>query len=342
MNKRKSYLDAIRILACFLVIVNHTNSRIFLSCDPSATWFASLTYFFVSKTAVPLFLLVSGAVLLNRCDGYKKGMERFWRILTALVVFSFVYYLRDCIVNVTPIDIRGFALSIYQTNITNSFWYLYLYLAIIIMLPLLQKMFSAFDNKDIVFLCVISLVVCGAFPIVKHYIPLISESVSLHLPVFSAYIGLMAAGHYFANIREPKKNDVPLAVILLVVCIALCVVGTYYEYKADSSWYLFFDDRTSILITVPAMCIFVLFRRFFETRTVSERTCRGITYFAGLTFGTYLLSDLAIDLTEPLFDSLASTIPSMIAMPLWEIVVFLMGLAVTSLLIRIPYFKKML
>lgn len=43
--------DILRILACFLVIVNHTNSEVFLGMNPSLTWALSLAYFYFSKIA---------------------------------------------------------------------------------------------------------------------------------------------------------------------------------------------------------------------------------------------------------------------------------------------------
>ena len=60
------YLDILRIIACFLVIVNHTDSRVFLRTSPSETWFLGLTYFFICKAAVPLFLMISGVLLLRK------------------------------------------------------------------------------------------------------------------------------------------------------------------------------------------------------------------------------------------------------------------------------------
>ncbi len=69
---RKAYIEFLRILACFLVIVNHTAHSIFLLINPSLTWFSSLTWFFISKIAVPIFLFISGALLLKKQDMPRK------------------------------------------------------------------------------------------------------------------------------------------------------------------------------------------------------------------------------------------------------------------------------
>lgn len=43
------YIEILRIIACFLVIVNHTNSKIFLNSQIGDRWFASITYFLYVK-----------------------------------------------------------------------------------------------------------------------------------------------------------------------------------------------------------------------------------------------------------------------------------------------------
>ena len=79
VKSREAFLDVLRIIACFFVIVNHTNSDIFKSATPaSLTWFVSLTYFFISKIAVPIFFMISGYLLLNKADGYKKPFKELF------------------------------------------------------------------------------------------------------------------------------------------------------------------------------------------------------------------------------------------------------------------------
>lgn len=77
---KKTYIEFLRIAAAFLVIVNHTNSGIFLSRTPSPTWLCSLTYFFICKIAVPLFMFIMGALLLGKDDTPKRSAERLLHI----------------------------------------------------------------------------------------------------------------------------------------------------------------------------------------------------------------------------------------------------------------------
>ncbi|MBQ5649328.1 MAG: acyltransferase family protein, partial [Clostridia bacterium] len=91
-KSRECFLDILRIIACFCVIVNHTNSDVFLNTAPgSITWFVSLAYFFVSKIAVPVFFMISGYLLLGKIDSPKKSFQRIIRILAALIGCGVIY-----------------------------------------------------------------------------------------------------------------------------------------------------------------------------------------------------------------------------------------------------------
>jgi surface polysaccharide O-acyltransferase-like enzyme len=69
-KERKVYLDLIRILAAFCVIFNHTNDNgFFLFAAREWGSFTFWGYMFFSvfcKAAVPLFLMISGALMLSR------------------------------------------------------------------------------------------------------------------------------------------------------------------------------------------------------------------------------------------------------------------------------------
>lgn len=67
-TQRKSivFIEFLRILSSFLVIVNHSNSDVFQTRVPGPVWFASLTYFYVCRIAVPVFVIIAGYLMLNR------------------------------------------------------------------------------------------------------------------------------------------------------------------------------------------------------------------------------------------------------------------------------------
>lgn len=69
---RNLTLDILRIIACFLVIVCHTNPWGFVMSNFNLPWFVSIGIYLISKTAVPIFFMISGFLNLRNDYTYKE------------------------------------------------------------------------------------------------------------------------------------------------------------------------------------------------------------------------------------------------------------------------------
>ena len=78
-KKEIIYLDILKIFACFMVIINHTNGLILENKTFANTTFYCIM-FSICKVAVPLFLMITGALILNRNYSYKKVLKCIFRV----------------------------------------------------------------------------------------------------------------------------------------------------------------------------------------------------------------------------------------------------------------------
>ena len=75
---RKTYIDAVKILAIFLVLFNHTGTKgyvLFLISRNSNYYWLYMVSIVLIKINIPLFLMASGALLLKKrkyIQQYKK------------------------------------------------------------------------------------------------------------------------------------------------------------------------------------------------------------------------------------------------------------------------------
>lgn len=334
LKSRKTHLDFLKIIACFLVIVNHTNSVIFFSSEPSLEWFISLTYFYLSKIAVPIFLMCSGTVLLDKQDTMKKSFSRIFKIIMVIIIFSSLYYFK-----INPFSIStlfNFFKMIYKTTATNAFWYLYLYLGILLSLPFLQKMVINMKKTDYIYMICISIIFLGTMPIITKIMPELNYNGYINLNLFTTAFGLLFVGQYINKFFVYKKIYVILAIAIFIVSISISVSGTYYLYLRDSSNYLFFDNRWFITITAPAISLFYLVKCFYKKES------KIITSLGKSTFGIFLLSDMFITFWQPKFNEIIFISNSLCKVIFLQITVFLSGLICTLILQKIPYIKKIL
>lgn len=338
-------IQFLRIIACFFVIVNHTNSVIFKSSDISVTWFISLVYFYISKVAVPIFIMISGYTLLHKEDSWSKTFKRFLRILICLILFSFVYYLNYLGTEQYPtFNILQFFTTIWNKQITTAFWYLYLYMGIILMLPFLQKVSKIMAKKDFHILFAVSLIVFGILPIIEHYFPQLKLCRYFEIPIFTTSICLMFIGEYFYRYFKKNKN-----VFLLSICICMFmqmfnVVATYYEYiKSNGENYLFFENRNLAPNVITAVCIFyIVFCLKDKIDSLSNSIKKSFIYIGDCTFGIYLLSDLIRAESLWIYKEISAGMYCMFAMLIYQCFVFITGLAIVSLLKLVPGIKKII
>lgn len=336
------WIDFVRIIACFLVIVNHTNSQIFINTTPSVEWFVSLIYFFVSKIAVPLFVIISGYLLLDRQDSYYTNFRRIMRMVIVLFFASLGYYIyfvslgRIC----SSFSWAEFLGIIVKGPMTGAFWYLYLYIGLLIMLPFLQKLVKGMERKDFYVFFAISAVVYGIWPILEHYAPVLTLSKDLEIPLFASYVTMLMLGYYFKKYAVSRKNAKIWSAVIFVVTIAFNVIATYSEYtyvSQDSNKYLFLDERTLFPIVLAACCVFYIFKDMKLRGFVGQV----ISLAGGCVFGIYLLSDFLIGYFQFVFDFFSRYMSPLLAVLIMEGWIFVLGFVVVYVMKKIPIIKEL-
>lgn len=333
-------MEFMKIAAAFLVIVNHTNSA---SLYPalSTAWLASVVGFFFSKIAVPVFLLISGALLLRKRDTTKQWIMRIVRIVVVIIAFSAIYYFRANSAMLGAMSLPDFFKTIYTKNITNAFWYLYTYLGLLLMLPLFQKMALTFSRNEFRLLLIVSMGIMGIVPLLTNLFSLAPSSY-FTISLLSPYIGLFFAGHYIEKYVRVDRRLCLGSCGLFLALIALQAAVSWFRYPQDPKAYALFDDRTTVLITTSAVCFYCICKYAFSAIRFPQWLLKAICYIGGLTFGVYLFSDLVISGTFSLGIKLLAGMPVMLGMFVWEIMIFIAAAIPTALLRAIPFLRRWL
>lgn len=339
---QKTYIEFLRIAAAFLVIVNHTNNLVYRNIAPSPTWLCSLTYFFVCKVAVPLFLFIMGALLLGKEDTPKKSAERLLRIFAVFAAGSLIYYVYYHHQNGWPLSVKEFLLSLPRSQATNAFWYLYLYLALLCVLPILQRLAKSLTRRQLEYLLFLSLGVLGTAPLISIFFPSFALSGYFTAGLIGPYIGQVLLGYYIERYVPMTKPVFLGALCSFVLLIAFQVGGAFLLYQRDPSAYYALDDRTLITITGAAACFYICVKYLFLT--CPPRPCleRAVCRLGRLTFGAYLLGDMVITQSLPLYSALSGHMHPMAAMVLWEALIFTACSLLTAGLRLVPFLRKWL
>ena len=95
----------------------------------------------VCKAAVPLFYMVSGALLLGKNESFGElARKRILRIVAVIVIFSLLYYMKFAVRGQASVSPIRFLLGLPFDVAFLPYWYLYSYLGILVSLPFLRPL----------------------------------------------------------------------------------------------------------------------------------------------------------------------------------------------------------
>lgn len=301
MNKREHiFLDVLRIIACFFVIYNHTsNQGFFLFAQypiGSTKFFMYMPLSICCKVAVPLFLMISGALLLNKEEPIRNlWVKRILRMVVVLVVCSFLYYLAEVYYDGKPLDIMLFVLIAYISEWNFSFWYLYAYLAFLITLPFLRAMVQKLDNVHFYYMIGLALIFDAVIPIMQDFLFQEQYMLNGNLTVswLTNNIVLYPCIGYFLMHHvdiEKIKQKLPA---LWGLNIGLIILSCFLTYKqsAATGECLEADCQTyfSSFVLVNGITLFMTAKYFFSRKDWSTYLKKIVSSIGECTFGMYLL-----------------------------------------------------
>lgn len=347
---RKVYLDAIRIIAIYMVLFTHTNTAgnmLFTVSRDSPFYFFYLMNSVFIKMSVTLFFMISGALLLHKNETFEKIIKhKFVKFLIALVAASLItyIYLGTRSDYYSELSIGNFVRTIYTGQITAAYWYLYSYLGFLLMLPLLRKMAQNMTDKEFIYIFCIAILM-SVLPIIDY---LIWKGAYRHNGNFSVILStnliVWPLAGYFIEHRIKtsdfnKKNMIVLTLVCLVSMLICCFMVEYqYACMGEGQGYQFMDS----FVTIQASTVFYGVKMLFMKYPFSERACRLISQIGGLTFGIYLFEHIYRQETEFIYEKLQPVLHSLPACWIWILCACILGGVVTFVLKKIPVIKRFL
>lgn len=356
--KKKVYFEFMRIIAVGLVIFNHLPGyTLYMSSEGIKQW---LYMFFTMTTRinVPLFLMISGALLLGKEEDFEKVIKkRVFRFILIIFIFEtgFVllnYFLAICKSNQYSFSIKNYIYGIFAGNIEISYWYLYAYLGMLLMLPFMQRIAKKMNKQDFYVLLILQFILSSFIPILNFILNRvsiesikISDDFSVPLATFRVLFYPLI-GYYIdrnINVKTLKKKDILKMIIIAFAGIFVASICTYYEGKISGGYTQNYVQLFDYLITI---IVFIIVKYMFTVLWPNlsyGKTASIICIVGSLTFGIYLLDPyFRAIFYETYAQFINKIIPKFVGSIGWCIIsMFLCGI-VTYILKKVPVLKKII
>jgi len=353
ISKRIVHIDMLRIIAAFFVIFNHTGKSgftMFLSYKSSsfAYWFY-LFFSVLSKVSVPIFFMISGALLLNKeQEPYKKILFRELRIFAVLFVFSVLSYSQQIYIGAEKFSIKNFVKVFISSTWMSPYWYLYAYLGFLLTLPLLRRLANSMTKKDYIYLIFLVVVVTGIVPIFLYLMT--DGKLKLNSNFSISWIASQVCfypliGFFLERMVDIKKVSYKLLAIIWFINLLSALLTCYTTYYNNKLTKSFPQTFLMSLTAINAICLYITLKKLFINVDQNNIFTRIIQLFGSCTFGIYLFHGLLLrapDISLYLkFDSIFKSFP-LIKITLRCIEIMIIAGAVTYVLKKIPIVKRLL
>lgn len=333
-----------RIIAIYGVLFCHTGTygiHHYSEAGSEANYWLGIFLVSIAQLCIPLFLLVSGGVLLNREEsiGYVYR-HRVLKMVLATFLAVLVQYQWNRFHNplFPPLDFKSFLQWSYQGSVTAQHWFLYSYISFLLVLPFLQRLVKVIhDKKWFIYLFVLWEVFRGIFPILEYFQEWNGTKLFL---LFDDFVIYSLLGYFLEHCCRDFYNKTKNILIILGSVSLLILFNMYLDHiSLKNSTYVQFDNLFSLAY---AIVVFILVKYIclrWEMPSVVEK----VFCFAGAgVFGSYLFEGILREIFFPVYLYLNTRIFSYPAVFVWLTVCVLVGVIVSNLLKRLPVISKII
>lgn len=293
MTKRIFYLDLLRVWAIAAVVLLHCVVPTLTSASLYGTesWYAALVLNELARAGVPLFLMISGALLLadpRTADVGAFYKKRLPRITLPLLVWHTVYYIAHAATDGTW-SVRAYFTELFANGSEYHMWFVYSLIGIYLLAPFLKRITDACTQKQTTVLLLIA-----AFPGTLRPLWNLCTGSSVYLfdPLLEPYLAYFLLGYLLSRVRLTGRGRW-LAAACAVFGLALGIFGNLNSCGVGK---LDFPFNGGYMLNhfLLAGALFVLARALTEERNVPTRLSAVTARLSDTSFGVYWIHVLLI------------------------------------------------
>ena len=343
---RKFHLDLLRAIACLSVVMIHVSAEFVVRGNSGPDFWLGNLFDSLSRAGVPLFVMISGALMLDENYEFtkKKWLGHIGRMAAFYAVWSTVY----CIIfRVIPLVSRGEKvrmLGVFTQIISGHYhlWFVPMIIGLYLLVPLLRMWVREQNVRWVEYFLIVSVILEFVVPPVmtilldqiKTLNPIQTFWDNMNLGFTQGYVTYFILGWYLNRGVKYRK----LVCGLGVLGVMMTFVGTgWATVMLKMKSYPFYENFT-VNVLLHSAAVFVLCRSWFEQPKKPDGVLHKLADWIGkYSLGVYAVHVYFIsDLLMPNLGGLHCAV----AMPLIFVLTMLLSMAVSMILHLIPLVRK--
>ena len=299
MKERIIPIDVLRLIAMISVIIMHCTGAIqryyFKGID--LTFLLTNIPNAITRFAVPLFVMISGRLMINRGHDYKylirkighyMGVFFFWSLIYSLVLIE--------LPSLKEISIKALIANTLIDTLSGwfHFWFLFLICGIYAILPIIEIIVNNIPAKILRYYVCLNIII-GFFGGIIMSFPSINNLLGDHFNSFlvgflNIYTFYFMLGYWLKDAKFRNKHF--LLGCLILGMILNGVIGNYSSWIAGDRVVYLIDAQSPCTLLV-CVCLYLLVNQ--NIKVIDEKKRKIIIELSELSFGVYLCHMLIIE-----------------------------------------------
>jgi surface polysaccharide O-acyltransferase-like enzyme len=354
LRSRALRVDLIRVVAMVGVILLHAAGQWIITSQEMnqlnpleiTRWAVVDIYQTLGVIAVPLFLMLTGALLLQpqkKNESLTVYFKKRWaRIGLPFFFWAAVYFVWDFLVQKIP-----FSPAVILQGLLNGaytqFWYIYVLVGLYLLTPLLRALLANADQtlmKYFVILWVLGVAIMPFFGLLSPF--------NLNSNVFAigGYVGFFVLGTYLTTVNLRRST----IWFFMILGIALTAFGTYVLTAVGGvSDIYFFQEYISPTVILASVMMFLLMLTIqppsVKQESAPSKDNKLLKVISNNTLAIFFLHVMVLESFQNGYFGFAinrNTINPVIEVPLITVIVLFTTLGIILLLKKVPYMSKLL
>lgn len=335
-------LDILRILSISAVVLLHTAGQHWGDADVYGTeWLASNLFDAITRWAVPVFVMISGALFLDpqKSQPVKKLFKRnILHICQIILFWGFLYALCYRSIDITS---TSSVLDFLKAGLYGHFhlWFLFMIIGLYVVTPILRCITK--DEKTTSYflaLATVLNVILPYFSVLGGPFIFLDDFVSkfkIELPI--GYIYYYVLGYFLMQIDVTNAKRKLAACLAFLGVAATFVFTTMISYAAGEPMGTFFSYFS------PSVCIASIgfFIQFKDFKLRSAKGVEIVRVLSSSVLGVYMVHILILEKLLPLVGVTSTMCEPFVAIPATALATILLSFAFAAVLKKIPVFGRM-
>lgn len=344
VQTRIQYMDSLRAIAILGVLLLHAATPYVVLYDKIADfdWQTGIVYNALSRWCVPIFLMISGALLLGRKEEplgtfFKKRANK---ILLPFIAWSIIYYAWATYMWNPGYSVKEFLIMFFNNQIYYHLWYFYALIGIYLLAPVFNIFVNHASKQMIGYVVVLWILFYGIF---RYYSYIVSNEFTLFFPL-SEYIGFFLLGYYLAKFELSIKWRIGIYVLGIIGAFeTIWRTMALSEQQGQFSGYAYSYSSPNVIVMSIALFVFVKYWVNRKVANGSYQTSKIVKLIGQTSFGVYLVHAMILDKVRPhFFEDNEMFIKPLFAIPLQVVIILVLSTIIVLIIQKIPYLNRLI